>query len=146
MATSGSQPQPRRSDAGGKQPAASAAPLSTRIGMVRQLASPHGRSRVSTVKGTRALVVGDTRSGLAELAGELAAELELPCLEIPALARSVYFTTRENQVIREELYGAVASVLAFVLALGRGERPELPPIEVPVALRFDADGRPEESP
>ena len=74
---------------------------------------------------------------------ELAAELSLPCLEYPALARSVYFTTRERQVIREELYAAVAGVLAFVLSLKRGERPLRPAIEVPVALRFDTEGRPE---
>ena len=72
---------------------------------------------------------------------ELAAELSLPCLEYPALARSVYFTTRERQVIREELYAAVAGVLAFVLSLKRGERPPRPAIEVPVALRFDTEGR-----
>ena len=74
---------------------------------------------------------------------ELAAELTLPCLEYPALARSVYFTTREHQVIREELYAAVAGVLAFVLSLKRGERPARPAIVVPVALRFDAEGRSE---
>jgi flagellar biosynthetic protein FlhB len=34
---------------------------------------------------------------------ELAAELDLPVLEFPALARSIYYTTRERQVIREEL-------------------------------------------
>ena len=72
---------------------------------------------------------------------ELAAERGLPTLEYPALARSVYFTTRENQVIREELYAAVAAVLAFVLSLKRGEAPRAPAIEVPVALRFDAEGR-----
>jgi flagellar biosynthetic protein FlhB len=72
---------------------------------------------------------------------ELAAELGVPTLEYPALARSVYFTTRENQVIREELYAAVAGVLAFVFALKRGERASLPAVEVPVALRFDAEGR-----
>jgi flagellar biosynthesis protein FlhB len=72
---------------------------------------------------------------------ELAAELNLPCLEYPGLARSVYFTTRERQVIREELYGAIASVLAFVLSLKRGETVPRPAIDVPVALRFDADGR-----
>ena len=72
---------------------------------------------------------------------ELAAELSLPCLEYPALARSVYFTTRERQVVREELYAAVAGVLAFVLSLKRGERPPRPAIEVPVALRFDTEGR-----
>ena len=72
---------------------------------------------------------------------ELAAELGVPLLEYPALARSVYYTTRERQVIREELYAAVAGVLAFVLSLKRGENNPMPPIEVPVGLRFDADGR-----
>lgn len=74
---------------------------------------------------------------------ELAAELGLPTIEIPPLARSVYFTTRENQMIREDLYAAVASVLAFVLSLKRGDRPQLAPIDLPVHLQFDADGRPE---
>jgi len=73
---------------------------------------------------------------------ELARELNVPMLELPQLARSVYFTTRENQTIREELYAAIASILAFVYSLKRGERPSAPQIEVPVELRFDADGRP----
>jgi flagellar biosynthesis protein FlhB len=71
----------------------------------------------------------------------LARELAVPTLEYPRLARSVYFTTRENQVIREELYAAVAAVVAFVLALRRGERPSTPFVEVPAALRFDVEGR-----
>lgn len=74
---------------------------------------------------------------------ELAAELGVPTLEIPPLARSVYFTTRENQMIREDLYAAVASVLAFVLSLKRGDSPQLPTIDLPIHMRFDADGRPE---
>lgn len=77
---------------------------------------------------------------------QLAAELAVPTLEYPALARSVYYTTRENQVIREELYSAVAAVLAFVLSLRRGETPPAPRVEVPVELRFDAEGRPEHVP
>lgn len=72
---------------------------------------------------------------------ELAAEYAVPVLEYPALARSVYYTTRENQVIREELYAAVAAVLAFVFSLKRGERPPRPDVNVPVTLRFDAEGR-----
>ena len=59
----------------------------------------------------------------------------------PALARSVYYTTRENQMIREELYAAVAGVLAFVFSLRRGEVWPAAVIDVPVLLRFDADGR-----
>lgn len=72
---------------------------------------------------------------------ELAAEMDLPVLEYPALARSIYYTTRERQVIREELYSAVAGVLAFVFSLKRGEKRERPVVDVPVELRFDADGR-----
>jgi flagellar biosynthetic protein FlhB len=72
---------------------------------------------------------------------ELAAELDLPVLEYPALARSLYYTTRERQMIREELYVAVAGVLAFVLSLKRGEPIARPQIDVPVLLRFDAEGR-----
>ena len=72
---------------------------------------------------------------------ELAREYGVPMLEYPQLARSVYFTTRENQTIREELYAAIAAVLAFVFSLKRGENRPAPAIEVPVELRFDADGR-----
>jgi len=74
---------------------------------------------------------------------ELARELEVPLLEYPALARSVYFTTRENQVIREELYAAVAGVLGFVMALKRGENRPLPQVVVPLELRYDPEGRPD---
>jgi flagellar biosynthetic protein FlhB len=72
---------------------------------------------------------------------ELAAEYKLPVLEYPSLARSVYYTTRERQVIREELYVAVAAILAFVFALKRGEHPPRPDVNVPLTLRFDTDGR-----
>lgn len=72
---------------------------------------------------------------------ELAAEFAVPVLQYPALARSVYFTTRENQVVRAELYGAIASVLAFVMSLKRGEHPQRPRITVPVELQFDAEGQ-----
>lgn len=72
---------------------------------------------------------------------ELAAEYAVPVLEYPALARSVYFTTRENQVIREELYVAIAALVAFVMALKRGDHPPRPQVEVPITLRFDAEGR-----
>lgn len=74
---------------------------------------------------------------------EIAAEEGLPVLEYPTLARAVYFTTRPNQMVREELYVALASLVAFVMALKRGQRPRRPVIEVPTALRFDGDGRAE---
>lgn len=87
------------------------------------------------------VVVAKGRGEKALAMRELAADLDLPVLEFPALARSIYYTTRERQVIREELYSAVAGVLAFVFSLKRGEKRERPVVEVPVELRFDADGR-----
>ncbi len=74
---------------------------------------------------------------------EIAAEDGLPVLEYPTLARAVYFTTRPNQMVREELYVALASLVAFVMALKRGQRPRRPAIDVPQSLRFDGDGRPD---
>jgi flagellar biosynthesis protein FlhB len=72
---------------------------------------------------------------------DLAAEYTVPVLEYPALARSLYYSTREQQMIREELYVAVASILGFVLSVKRGERRARPEVSVPVTLRFDASGR-----
>lgn len=72
---------------------------------------------------------------------ELASELAVPTLEYPVLTRAVYFTTREQQMIRAELYSAIASVLAFVMSLKRGESPARPAIDVPLELHFDADGK-----
>jgi len=92
-------------------------------------------------KASAPIVLAKGRGDKALAMRELAAELELPVLEYPALARSVYYTTRERQVIREELYAAVAAVLAFVLALKRGEDRPAPMVEVPMTLRFDAEGR-----
>ena len=92
-------------------------------------------------KAAAPIVLAKGRGDKALAMKELARELEVPMLEYPQLARSVYFTTRENQTIREELYGAIASVLAFVLSLKRGERPAAPLIDVPVELRFDVEGR-----
>lgn len=74
---------------------------------------------------------------------EIAAENGLPVLEYPQLARAVYYTTRPNQMVREELYIALASLVAFVFALKRGQRPRRPVIDVPTGLRFDTDGRPD---
>ncbi|MEE4152918.1 MAG: EscU/YscU/HrcU family type III secretion system export apparatus switch protein [Erythrobacter sp.] len=84
---------------------------------------------------------GETALAMREIAGEE----DLPILEYPALARALYFTTRVNQMVREELYVAIAALVAFVLSLKRGERPRRPEIDVPADFRFDANGRPEGS-
>lgn len=80
---------------------------------------------------------GDTALAMREIAGEQG----LPLLDYPQLARAVYFTTRENQMVREELYVAIAALVAFVMALKRGQNPRRPVVEVPPELRFDGDGK-----
>ncbi|MEO1729531.1 MAG: EscU/YscU/HrcU family type III secretion system export apparatus switch protein [Pseudomonadota bacterium] len=82
---------------------------------------------------------GETALAMRDIAGEEG----LPILQYPALARAVYFTTRKNQMVREELYVAIAALVAFVLSLKRGERPVRPAVDVPEDLRFDGDGRPD---
>jgi flagellar biosynthetic protein FlhB len=84
---------------------------------------------------------GETALAMREMAGEMG----LPVLEYPQLARAVYFTTRVNQMVREELYIAIAALVAFVLSLKRGERAQLPQVEVPEGLCFDAEGKPEKT-
>lgn len=89
------------------------------------------------------VVLAKGRGETAMAMRELASEAGLPVLRYPALARAIYFTTRTNQMVREELYVAIAALVAFVLSVKRGERPEMPRVEVPADMRFDADGKPE---
>lgn len=73
---------------------------------------------------------------------DLAKGNDVPCLEYPVLARAVYFTSKAGDRVREDLYLAVATVLAFVmnldaaLAAGRGQ----PDVDVPHELRFGSNG------
>ncbi|PNU04194.1 EscU/YscU/HrcU family type III secretion system export apparatus switch protein [Novosphingobium guangzhouense] len=92
-------------------------------------------------KASAPILVAKGRGDTALAIRDLAAEYGVPVLHYPALARSVFYTTRERQIIREEHYVAVAALLAFVLALKRGEKRPNPEVSVPVSLRFDTEGR-----
>ena len=65
-------------------------------------------------------------------------------LSYPQLARAIYFTTRAGQLIREDLYIAVATILAFVFNIDRAmaEGRTQPIVDVPGEMRFDENGRP----
>ncbi len=91
------------------------------------------------------VVLAKGRGETAMAMRELASEQGLPVLQYPTLARAVYYTTRANQMVREELYVAIAALVAFVLSLKRGEHPKMPVVDVPEELRFDADGKPEKT-
>ena len=91
------------------------------------------------------IVVARGRGAIAEAIRALARESDVPVLSYPSLARAVYFTARTGHAIREDLYLAVATVLAFVfnldaaLAAGAAQ----PAVDIPPGARFDAAGRPE---
>jgi flagellar biosynthetic protein FlhB len=91
------------------------------------------------------IVVARGRGATAEAIRALAGEHDVPLLSYPQLTRAIYYTSRVGQVIRDDLYLAVATVLAFVFnletALAAGT-PQ-PAVEVPAGARFDARGRPE---
>lgn len=90
------------------------------------------------------VVVARGRGATAEAIRDLASEAAVPMLSYPQLARAIYFTTRAGHVIREDLYMAVATVLAFVFNLDRAlaEGVRQPQVEVPTGARFDEDGVP----
>ena len=91
------------------------------------------------------VVLAKGRGATAEAIRELAGEHQVPMLSYPQLTRALYYTSRPGQIIREDLYMAVATVLAFVFnldqALSSGQ-PQ-PEVEVPAGMRFDASGLPE---
>jgi len=64
----------------------------------------------------------------------------------PPLARALYFTCELDRPIHQELYYAVAQVIAYVFGLQGlrpgGPRPQRPDPSVPENMMFDANGRP----
>ncbi len=64
-------------------------------------------------------------------------EHKVPVLESPALARAIYHTTKIDHPIPEQLFAAVAQVLAYVYQLkmykkGKGSRPKSLAKELPI--------------
>lgn len=89
------------------------------------------------------VVVARGRGDVALSIRELARGAGVPMLEYPQLTRAIYFTARAGRTIPEELFVAVATVLAFVFQLERAvaEGRAQPAIDVPPTHRFDPDGR-----
>lgn len=93
------------------------------------------------------VVVAKGSDHLALKIREVAKANEVPQMAVPALARSIYFTTELEQEIPAVLFLAVAQVLAYVFQLkayqrGEGRRPKpLATVDVPSEAQFDSDGR-----
>lgn len=90
------------------------------------------------------VVVAKGRGATALSIREIAKGAAVPVLEYPALARAVYYTSREGQEVRDDLYMAIATVLAFVFGLNDAQKqaqaPIQPAVDVPTTARFDENG------
>ncbi|MBB6123769.1 EscU/YscU/HrcU family type III secretion system export apparatus switch protein [Sphingobium subterraneum] len=89
------------------------------------------------------VVVARGCDAIAAAIRELADQNQVPVLQYPELARAVYFTSRNGQVVNEALYMAVATVLAFLFRVENRMASEMdrPHIELPPEMRFNADGK-----
>ena len=89
------------------------------------------------------VVVARGRGDVALSIRELARGADVPILEYPQLTRAIYFTARAGRVIPEELFVAVATVLAFVFQLERAVADGIvqPAVDVPPSHHFDPEGR-----
>ncbi len=71
---------------------------------------------------------------------EIAQNGSVPIFQSPLLARALFFTGDIGAEIHEELFSAVAAVLAFILRVANGEKLDSPHIEVPEDLQFSETG------
>jgi flagellar biosynthetic protein FlhB len=86
------------------------------------------------------VVAAKGRGATALAIRELAGEGSVPILEYPMLARAVYYTSKEGQEVRDDLYTAIATVLAFVFGLNAAAGGIQPFVTVPKDARFDENG------
>ena len=73
---------------------------------------------------------------------EIANNEAVPIFQSPLLARALFFTGNIGQEIHEELFSAVAAVLAFIFRIANGEELEAPDVEIPDDLKFTETGGP----
>jgi len=87
-------------------------------------------------------IIAMGRGKLAERIIEKGQQAGITVFRSPLLARAIYFTGDIGQEINDRLYSAVATVLAYIYRLDRGEAVSEPDVDVPVDLMFTEDGRP----
>jgi len=78
---------------------------------------------------------------LAQRIIEKAAESDKTVVRVPLLARALYFTGDIGAAVTEQLYSAVATILAYVYQLEQGLEAELKDVEIPNELIFDETGK-----
>lgn len=87
------------------------------------------------------LILAMGRGKMAEQIIDRAKGADVTVFRSPLLARALYFTGEIGQEISERLYTAVATVLAYIYRLEKGETLAQPDIDLPEDLRFDEAGK-----
>lgn len=89
------------------------------------------------------VIIAMGRGPIAHEIMEIGRKAAIHTLRLPPLARALYYSGDIGMQIDERLFAAVAAVLAHVFRVDRGEAVDLPDIDLPAEMRFDANGRPE---
>ncbi|WP_105170689.1 flagellar biosynthesis protein FlhB [Pseudoalteromonas sp. T1lg24] len=97
--------------------------------------------KYDTAKAGAPMVIAIGGDQIALQIRKIADRFDVPIVESPALARSLFHTGKVGQQIPEQLFVAVAQVLAYVFQLkqfnkGRGKRPEKLAKELPIPEDF----------
>ncbi len=97
--------------------------------------------KYDTAKAGAPMVIAIGGDQIALQIRKIADRFDVPIVESPALARSLFHTSEVGQQIPEQLFVAVAQVLAYVFQLkqfnkGRGKRPEKLAKELPIPEDF----------
>ena len=82
------------------------------------------------------------RGNMAHQIIERANGADVTVFRSPLLARALYYTGEIGAEIAEQLYQAVAVVLAYLYRVDRGEVLTAPEVEIPESLRFTENGQP----
>jgi flagellar biosynthetic protein FlhB len=88
------------------------------------------------------VVVEKGRLDMAHALIAAARELGVPIIRTPRLARALFWSAKRGQMVRPELFQAVATILAFVMRFDDPEAEAVPDVFVPPALDFDEHGQP----
>ncbi len=87
------------------------------------------------------IIIAMGRGMIAEKIIQLANESSVSIFQSPFLARAIYFTGEIGKEISESLYSAVASVLAYIFKIEKGEETNYPEFNIPEDMTFDEYGK-----
>jgi flagellar biosynthesis protein FlhB len=88
------------------------------------------------------VVVEKGRLDMAHALVAAARDLKVPIIRTPRLARALFWSAKKGQMVRPELFQAVATILAFVMRFDDPETEAVPDVFVPPTLDFDENGQP----